>query len=125
VCECPLKSRRDGRLYRSVHSPLSDLRGVPHGVLPERFDIPSTPGEKVDNAVGEPSSQPLVISIGPERDMPITNPARATICGGYAAMAYCLSANFRVELYRFERSSKTPPTLCEGLGLPRLYSDDH
>jgi hypothetical protein len=30
-----------------------------------------------------------------------------------------------VELYTLERSSKTPSTLCEGSGPPRLHSDNH
>jgi hypothetical protein len=66
---------------------------VPHGVVLETFDIPHSTvhaWELVDNAVAKPSLQSLAVSIGPNRDMPIRNPARATMCGGYAVNARCV-----------------------------------
>jgi hypothetical protein len=104
-----------------------DLMWVPHGVVPRTSDIP----HRTVHARGKDVLllQTLVTATG---GVDWTNQRHTDKRIGWSNHLWRLcnecmscSANFRVKLYRLERSSKTPPDVVWRIESPRLHSDDH
>jgi hypothetical protein len=104
-----------------------DLMWVPHGVVPRTSDIPHL----TVHAWGKDVLllQTFLTATG---HVDWTDQRHADKKTGSTNHLWRLcnecmgcSANFRVKLYRLERSSKTPPHVVWRIESPSLHSDDH